>query len=55
MEGTFEMNMVEAFINKTDNEQQNKVIDINDIHFGIKVFERIEKENITIETIDLEN
>ena len=31
------------------------MIDINDIHFDIKVFERIEKEDIIIETTDLEN
>ena len=55
MEEAFEMNMAEAFTNKMDNEQQNKVIDINDVYFDIQVFERIEKEDITIDTIDLEN
>ena len=31
------------------------MINIDDIQFDISVFERIEKEDITIEVIDLEN
>ena len=49
----FDKNMTEAFTNKKDDNNVNKIIDIKDVIFTIQTFERIEKEDIKIADVSI--